>query len=186
MRSAEPLSMRQAWYNPFIREKSLADFRRYEAQGLFGAQEGRALRGVLERFYENLSSAVPVLNHGDITMDNLLWHGGSVVSLIDFETSVIAPPQLDLHSMANLAFFSEGMIYVEDTIELFRPLLSQKGEVDLLLGYAVLFRQRFLEFWLEKPKGKPGRQECYRKLVSLSDGKGGYLAEVIAACGHIL
>jgi len=187
---AEHLSLRRAWYNPFIKSESLADIERYVAQKIFTAQQGYVLYDIIENFYQCLEKFVPVLNHGDITTDNILWHEGEVVSLMDFEHSSISPPQLDLHSIINLALIPNDVIlmaernqeteqYIDDIIDMFRPMLTQKNDKDLLLGYAILFRQRFLEFWLDKPKGELHQVDAYQKILSLSDGNGGYLFELL-------
>ena len=129
-------------------------------------------------------------------MDNLIWHEGNVVSMLDFEHSVIAPRQLDIHSLVNLAFIpydevtSMDMIllteknqeicdYVAELILLFKPFLSEQSDKDLFLGYSVLFRQRFLEFWLDKPQEDIGQCDAYQKLLSFGDGNGGYFAKLI-------
>jgi len=186
----EHLSLRRAWYNSFNKDASMADIERYVAQKIFSVQQGSALREILVNFYHHLNNTVPVLNHGDITMDNILWHEGNVVSLMDFEHSSISPPQLDLQSIINLALIpydvepvTENMPevkeYAEEMINLFKPMLAQKSDKDLLLGYAVLFRQKFLEFWLEQPKGELQHVDAYQKLLFLCDGKGGYLFELL-------
>jgi len=187
---AEHLSLRRAWYNPFIKNESIADIERYVSQEVFTAQQGNVLCGIIENFYQCLENAEPVLNHGDITMDNILWHEGEVVSLMDFEHSSISPSQLDLHSIINLALVPDDVLliaehkketeqYIDDMINLFRPMLTQECDKDLLLGYAILFRQRFLEFWLNAPKGELHQVDAYQKILSLCDGDGGYLFELI-------
>ena len=55
----------------------------------------------------------------------------------------------------------------------------QKNDKDLLLGYAFLFRRRFLEFWLDKPEGELHHVDAYKKILSLCDGNGGYLFEYL-------
>jgi thiamine kinase-like enzyme len=124
-------------------------------------------------------------------MDNLLWCSGKIVSLLDFEFSVFAPLELDLHCLINLAFFSdesefigncsiqEYQKYKNDVIKLLKPMLVNPDSVDLILGYAVLFRMRFLELWLEDPEGKLEELDAYNKLLSLANGKGGYLSDII-------
>lgn len=171
VRQAERFSSRQAWYSSFDRDTSMADMERYAAKNIFTPAQRRSLRDMLERFYDSLARAPAVLNHGDITMDNLLWRDGDVVSLLDFEGSVIAPPQLDLHSLANLD--------VNLTAGLCKPFLAGKDEEDLLLGYAILFRMRFLEFWIEERRGRLSKNDAYQKLAALSEGNGGYLAELL-------
>ena len=185
----EHLSLRRAWYSPFIKEESLADIERYVAQKIFTARQGRVLYDIMENFYQCLDKSVPVLNHGDITMDNILWHEGEIVSLMDFEHSSISSPQVDVHSIINLALIPNDVIlmterkqetepYINDMMNLLKPMLMQRNDKDLLLGYAVLFRQRFLEFRLDKPEGKLHHADAYKKILSLCDGNGGYLFEL--------
>jgi thiamine kinase-like enzyme len=194
---------------------------RHLAQNVFSATQGRVLRDIIERFYFYFNNAAPVLNHGDITEDNLLWYEGNVVSLLDFEHAAVAPPQMDLHSIINLAFINddagtnlliddnpEAKHYVADLTELFAPLFSQEGAGDLLVGFTVLFRQFFLNGWLEEHNAKfnenydtkrNGVQDDklisthdekpinaalsqstdYLKIKSFCDAKGGYLAGLL-------
>ncbi len=60
---------------------------------------------IFMKFWHKLSKATVVLNHGDITRDNILWNEGKILSLMDFEHSVIAPAEIDLNSFINLTFF---------------------------------------------------------------------------------
>jgi len=187
----ENLSNKRAWYTSFNAEETYSCLERYKEQRIFSADQIDTLYGILERFWEKHNSATAVLNHGDITTDNLLWSDGKIVSLMDFEHSVIAAPELDLQCVVNLAlFWDEGdfMIdcniqeyqqYKNDVIKLLKPMLTKSDSTDLILGYAFLYRQRFLEFWLENPEGKLEEQDSYIKLLSLANGEGGYLSEII-------
>jgi len=187
----ENLSNKRAWYTSFNAEETYSCVERYKEQKIFSAEQIDTLYGILERFWEKHNSATAVLNHGDITMDNLLWSNGRIVSLMDFEFSVIAPSELDLHCVINLAFFSdeseltndcniqEYRQYKNNVIELLKPMLTKSDSTDLILGYAFLYRQRFLEFWLENPEGNLEEQDSYIKLLSLANGEGGYLSKII-------
>ena len=194
--SVEHLTLKKAWYNSFDKNESIADIERYEEKKIFTQEQCFVLREILEKFYKWNACATPVLCHGDITMDNLLWREGSIISLLDFEHSVIAPRQLDVHSLVNMALIPydetalmdiilitekghEVQQYAANMISLLSPYLSNQGEKDLFVGYNVLFRQRFLEFWLENPKGKIEQCDAYQKLLSLSDGRYGYLSRLI-------
>jgi len=196
VRQVEHLTLHRAWYSAFDMDESFADIKRYVAQNIFTVDQDRVLRDILEQFYKWKISAAPVLNHGDITTDNLLWHDGTIVSLLDFEHSAIAPRQLDLHSLVNLALVPydearstdvvlmaeknpETQQYVEEMIGLFKPLLSEQSDKALFLGYNVLFRQRFLEFWLHEPNGELEQCDAYQKLISLMDRNGGYLSALL-------
>jgi len=191
---AEHLTSRRAWYSSFNTDESFADVIRYEKTGILSAEQSRIFRDMLERFYTYHYSVKPVLNHGDITADNLIWHEGKIVSLLDFEHAVIAPGQLDLHSLVNLALVpyneeksadialteekdAETQQYVRSVIPLFEPFLAEQGGRDLFFGYNILYRQRFLEFWLKEPDSGLDECDAYRKLSSLLDGRGGYLHE---------
>ena len=191
----EHLTLKTAWYNSFDRDQSLADIARYVAKGLFTSEQGRNLHDALERFYEWNVSVTPVLCHGDMTTDNLLWHDGDVVSLLDFEHAVIATPQLDVHSVANLALVPYDEVasmdrilmkeqnheieeYVAEIISLLKPFLSTQSDKDLFLGYNILFRQRFLEFWLAGSDDDMKKCDAYQKMLSFSDGNGGYLSDL--------
>jgi len=187
----EDLSNKRAWYSSFNPQETYSCLERYKAEKIFSDEQIGVFYGILERFWEKHNSATAVLNHGDITTDNLLWSNGIIVSLMDFEHSVIAAPELDLQNVFNLAFFSEegdyiinhnlqeSLQYKEDVIEMLKPMLANSDSTDLILGYAFLYRQRFLEFWLENPEGKLEEQDAYIKLLSLANGKGGYLLEIL-------
>ena len=187
----ENLSNKRAWYTSFNVEETYSCLAKYKELKIFSHKQIDTLYGILERFWEKHNSATHVLNHGDITKDNLLWSNGRIVSLMDFEHSLIAPSEIDMHSLINLAFFSdedkyiidcniqESLQYRNDVIEMLKPMLTNDCSADLILGYAVLFRMRFLEFWLEEQKGKLEEQDAYIKLLSLANGEGGYLSEII-------
>jgi scyllo-inosamine 4-kinase len=187
----ESITLRTAWYNSFDKDSSLAEINHYISKKLYTPKQGQVLCEIIEQFNKNISTT-PVLCHGDITTDNLLWHDGTVVSLLDFEHAVIAPRQLDIHSLVNLALipYDEAMgrhiilfaeenpeiqAYVKTMTALFKPYLSNQCEKDLFMGYNVLFRQRFLEFWLANPEGEIEKCDAYNMLKLLSDGDGGYL-----------
>jgi aminoglycoside phosphotransferase (APT) family kinase protein len=176
------LSSRNPWYSSLDAYETLSRFKYYSEEGIFTSEQVEALLEILKRFWNKLPTAPHVLNHGDITMDNLLWCEGRIVSLMDFEHSVITPSELDLQSLINLALFSqennlandcniqEYLQYKNDVIELIRPMLTNSHSADLILGFAILYRQRFLEFWLEDPRGELEKLDAYNKLCSLADG----------------
>ena len=192
----EHLTLSSAWYNPFIKEDSLSEIEQYIALRIFTPEQGRILIDIVKKFYMINACVDSVLCHGDITTDNLLWHDGNVVSLLDFEHSVIAPRQLDVHSIVNLALIpydemsSKDVVllidesqeikqYVDEVIALLKPYLFKQSEKELFMGYNVLFRQRFLEFWLDDPKGDISECDAYQKLLSFCDGNNGYLAKLL-------
>ncbi|MCL2421859.1 MAG: phosphotransferase [Defluviitaleaceae bacterium] len=180
----EHLSLRRSWYSAFAKTESVAEIESYVSQKYFTVGQGRNLCDIVENFYNQLGQTPLVLNHGDITMDNILWHEGEVVSLMDFEHSAISASQMDLHSMINLALIPDDDVlksdaetsnYIEDMVKSFKPTMTRPGDKDLLLGYAFLFRQRFFEFWLNSPEGDINKVDAYQKLLSLSGGDGGFM-----------
>lgn len=186
----ERLSSRRAWYSSFNAQETYLYLEKYKEKKIFSEKQIGILYDTLERFWDKHDLTSHVLNHGDITMDNLLCFNVKIVSLMDFEHSVIAPPELDLHSIINLAFFSdEGDSLSDcDTLDYNRykhditKLLKSKFKnysADLILGYAVLYRMRFVEMWFENPHGKLEELNGYIKLLSLANGEGGYLSELV-------
>lgn len=186
----ESISSKKAWYSSFNVNETYSCLEKYRNQDIFSSEQINILYSILERFWEKCNSVTHVLNHGDITMDNLLWSNGRIVSLIDFEHSVIAPPELDLHSIINLAFCNDYNLqsdinieefrqYKKDIIKLFNPILNNTYSINLILGYAVLFRMKFLEIWLENPNGKLEKLDAYIKLLSLANDDGGYLSDIL-------
>ena len=186
------LSSKNPWYSSLDADEILSQFKYYVEKGIFTPEQGAVLLDMLKSFWNKLSTATVVLNHGDITMDNILWNEGNVVSLMDFEHSVIAPMGIDLNSFINLAFFQEeGSTLIDENnaeefqkykfeiTKLLSPILQQPDSIDLLFGYAILFNQRFLEFFLADPEGKLEELDPYNKLLSLANGKGGYLSGII-------
>jgi scyllo-inosamine 4-kinase len=137
-----------------------------------------------------LPAAACGLNHGDLTLDNALWHAGQVVSLLDFEFAVLAPVELDLNALVKLAFGPpDGSDTLTDpggagrqrmrqaVADLALPVLAHPGGKELLVGYAILLELWKLEDWLAHPEGESPLEQWqpYRMLVSLADGQGGYL-----------
>lgn len=190
----EHLARKRAWYNSCDAEEASASMDRLAQQGLFAPRQGRILSEMLDRFWKALPKATSVLNHGDITMDNMLWYHGQVVSLMDFEYAVIAPAELDLNSMLKFVFCPEtdndSFIEVDQkglqqfqqvVLDMVKPLLTHPNNIDLLLGYAILLEQYILELWLAHPEGEGPLEQWgpYRRLLSLADGHGGYLAPVL-------
>lgn len=185
------LSNKEAWYSSFNTQETYSCLERYKHQNIFSSEKIDVFYGILERFWEKHNSVTHVLNHGDITMDNLLWSNDRIVSLIDFEHSVIAPSELDLHSLINLAFLSNENDFLSDNksqehqqykinvCKLLKPMLTNSYSKDLILGYAILFRMRFLEFWIQNPEGKLEKLDSYIKLLSIANGDGGYLSDII-------
>lgn len=184
------LSSKRAWYSSFNTRETYSCLEEYKDKKIFSEKQITVLYSTLERFWDKYNKVPHVLNHGDITMDNLLWSNGKIVSLMDFEHSVIAPMELDLHSIINLAFFSnegnslrdcntqEYNSYKDDVNNLLK-LKFKNNSADLILGYAILYRMRFVEMWLENPHGKLEELDAYKKLLSLCNGEDGYLSEYV-------
>lgn len=184
----ESLSNNMAWYSSFDVNETCTSLERYKDKKIFTAKQIDALYNRLELFWESRKLAKHVLNHGDITMDNLMWCNGDIVSLMDFEHSVIAPPELDLHSIVNLTLLSnegncdttEYSLYKDNVIKLFEPMLNHSSNEYLILGYAILFRMRFIDMWFENPHCKLNDLKPYIELNSIVGGAQGFLSEIIS------
>jgi thiamine kinase-like enzyme len=180
------------WYSSLDSDEILSRFKYYVEKGIFTLEQWNVLSDILKRFWSKLSIATIVLNHGDITMDNLLWNDGNIVPLLDFEHSVMAPGEIDLNSFINLALFDEDGYAFTDEInmveflqykleinKLISPILKQQDCIDLLFGFAILYQQRFLEFWLEDPKGSLDQLGPFIKLAPFTDKDGTYLSKIL-------
>lgn len=184
----EKLSSKAPWYSNLDIVTTILQFDSYIEKKIFTQEQVSILTDILKSFQEKLPSAGVVLNHGDITMDNILWNEGEIVSLMDFEHSVIAPYEIDLNNFINLAFFNEEyptpinnsteeyIKYKDEVVKLFTPLLIEQETIDLLSGFAILYNQRFIEFWLESPEGELSSFEPYRRLVSFTNNKRDYFS----------
>lgn len=185
------LARTTAWYNSSDATEASASTERLVRQGHLTEAQGGELRLALGRFWRALPQAAIVLNHGDITTGNMMWHEDRLVSLMDFEYAVMAPAELDWNSIAKFAFGpicnanddrANRLRLQQTVLELLQPELAHEGGGDLLLGYAILLDQFIFELWLAHPDGEgPMEQwEPYRRLQSLADGRGGYLAPLLA------
>jgi aminoglycoside phosphotransferase (APT) family kinase protein len=184
------VARRRAWFNSCDADEARASLARIVAQQVLSPGEGQALSERLERFFQALPAAQVVLNHGDMTLDNAMWHAGQVVTLLDFEYAVLAPAQLDLNHLVKLAFGPQeerdaraepggrGRARLQAVVaQLAQPRLGQPGGGELLVGYAVLLELWLLQIWLAHPEGE-GPLETWqplRRLRSLADGQAGYL-----------
>ena len=149
----------------------------------------------IQKSWKVLPATPHVLCHGDLTMDNASWHINQVVSLLDFEFTVLAPVQLDLNHLVKCVYSpnraSKSEIYsnpheVQSLYQAINkialPFLAQPNERILLMWYAILLELWLLVTWLEHPEGEGPLQEWdpLIKLHSISDGKGGYLAPLLS------
>jgi aminoglycoside phosphotransferase (APT) family kinase protein len=186
------LSSKNPWYSSLDKDETLSKFKYYVEKGIFTSEQETILSDILKRFWNKLPIATVVLNHGDITMDNILWNEGDIVSLMDFEHSVIAPEGIDLNSLINLAFFNDEGNHLKDKnteeefqqykleiTNLINPIMKQPHYMDLLFGFAILYDQRFLDFWLENPEGSINQFKPYIKLISFTEKNGGYLSHIL-------
>jgi scyllo-inosamine 4-kinase len=188
---AARIARQRAWFNSTDPTEAQASLARLTESGIFTAAQSRVLREALDCFWSALPAAPVVLCHGDLTLDNAMWHAGEVVALLDFEFAVMAPVQLDLNHLVKCAFRPEdpahpltpadfhGTQQLRDAVkEMALPLLAQPNERELLVGYAILLELWLLELWLAHPEGEGPLEEWapLRRLRSLADGAGGYLA----------
>lgn len=198
--AAAGLARERAWFNATSAEEAAACATRLAQRGILTSHQVGALGEALARFWKALPAAKRVLNHGDLTVENALWHEGQVVSLMDFEYAVIAPAELDLNELVKCAFApgaendaapnssAPGLQQLRQAvIELAQPVIAHPGGAELLMGYATLLELWMLEDWLAHPEGEGPLEQWQplRMLVSLADGRGGYLAPVLCKGGSI-
>ncbi len=185
---------RRAWFNNTDAREAEAGLHRLAQQGILTAPASSVLQDALSRFWRAVPDAPCVLSHGDLTLDNAMWHAGQVVGLLDFEFALLAPIQLDLNHLLKCAYAPpdsapSGAAHAgHGTDELRRsvqalalPLLAHAADRDLLLGYAILLELWLVQLWLAHPEGEgPLEQwEPLRRLRALADGTGGYLAPLL-------
>ena len=184
---------RRAWFNNTDAGEAQAGLHRLEKRGILSAPASRTLQDALGGFWQAVPHAPLVLSHGDLTLDNAMWHEGQVVGLLDFEFALLAPIQLDLNHLLKCAFgppdpartghgVDNGAAQLRRSVQdLALPLLAAPADRDLLLGYAILLELWLVELWLAHPEGEgPVEQwEPLRRLRSLADGAGGYLAPLL-------
>jgi aminoglycoside phosphotransferase (APT) family kinase protein len=193
--AAAGLAREKPWFNAADAHAAEASLSSLVRQQILSSPQADILRAALARFWEALPAAASVLNHGDLTIENALWHSGKIVSLLDFEFAVIAPAELDLNELVKCAFApgeryaslpdsgGSGLQYMQKVVaQLAKPVIAHPGGKDLLMGYAILLELWMLEDWLAHPEGEGPLEQWqpYRMLLSLADGQGGYLAPLLA------
>jgi len=193
--AADPFVRKRWLFYPADVAEARAGLARVVAQGIVSAHLAGLLEKASERFWEGRDQAPLVLNHGDFTTENALYHEGQVVSLLDFEYALIAPPELDVNELLKTAFLApehldplpdpggKGLAqYQQAVIDMALPMLAHPGSKDLLLGYAVMLGIWMIENELAHPDENSPRyiERFTEELVSLCNGQGGYLAPILA------
>jgi aminoglycoside phosphotransferase (APT) family kinase protein len=180
---AARIAARESWFNSTNPERAEAGLAWLAGERILTGHECRALQEALARFWKVKLAAPCVLCHGDLTMDNAIWHKGQVIGLVDFEFAVMAPVQLDLNHLVKCAYgpWEEEQALRQVVKEMSLPLLAREQDRVLLAGYAILLELWLLVDWLEHPEGEgPLEQwEPLRRLRSLAEGRLGYLGEVV-------
>ncbi|MBI3970061.1 MAG: aminoglycoside phosphotransferase family protein [Chloroflexi bacterium] len=169
--------------------------RQLEARSVLAPAQSAVLRATLDRFWKTLSTGRPVLNHGDLCIENALWHRGHVSCLLDFEFAVIAPVELDANEMLREVYApreepdhlpdpdGSGRRRLQAAVtRAVLPALREPGAADRLLGYAVLLQLWSMNGWLAHWDGWEDftTWQPYRALTALAAGDSGYLASVLS------
>ncbi|MBN1247257.1 MAG: aminoglycoside phosphotransferase family protein [Anaerolineae bacterium] len=190
--AAAEIARTRAWFNANDPAEAEAGLSRLTDQAILTRAEAATLRGDLRRFWEALPATPLTLCHGDMTLDNAIWHAGHVIALIDFEHALIAPVHLDLNHLIKIAYGpskggsvsaadQKGAAQLRRTAAILaRPWLAQPGGKALLVGYAILLDLWRLEDWLAHAEGE-GPLETWdplRRVRALADGSHGYLAQL--------
>jgi aminoglycoside phosphotransferase (APT) family kinase protein len=180
--AAAPLARRETWFNSTDASAAEAASRRLLAQGLLSSAQFDHLTAALKRHWLLFAAAVPVLTHGDMSLDNAIWRDGQVVCLLDFEYAALLPVEVDLNMLVSCVFGPDedqaDCQGLEQARRAVADLVAPLASPDLLLGYAILKQQWALEDWLAHPEGEGPLEQWdpYRRLRSLADGRGGYLS----------
>jgi aminoglycoside phosphotransferase (APT) family kinase protein len=171
-----------------------AQVHRLQDQDVLGSAQAKVLLAILDRFWAALPDARVVLNHGDLSPVNALWHRGQVSALLDFEYAVIAPVELDANELLGAAFNpnQEEELLADPTgagrrglreaaTRMVLPVLERPGAADRLLGYAVLLQLWATHRWLtERDDHQESSWQPQLGLAALAAGDGGHLASVLA------
>lgn len=179
---ARGIARERAWYNSNDADYADGAIGQLAAQNILTPPQAQTLRGALRRFWAALPAAAAVLNHGDLTLDNALYHAGEVSALLDFEFAVLAPVELDLNSLVKFAYAPRRRSPLRTLVaELAAPILASPGSGERLRGYAILLELWQMENWLAHPEGEGPLEtwDPYRRLLSLARGDGGYLAPLL-------
>lgn len=168
-----------------------------EERGVLTPTQCATLRGALDRFWRALPLGHAVLNHGDLSTENALWHDDHVTCLLDFEFAVIAPVELDVSEMVDklwgpceepedLADASiVGRRHLRASVtHAVLPTLRDVGAADRLVGYTILRQlwsmNGWLAHWTDWDLGEDWTAwKHHRALTSLASDHGGYLAPVL-------
>jgi aminoglycoside phosphotransferase (APT) family kinase protein len=182
----------EPWYNATDRKKTDASLSLFAQRHILSHEQSHVLWKILHDYWKHLPDAPCVLNHGDITTENIIYRSGSVVSLLDFEHATIAPIELDLCNCIKMVFEPDardntspdsscsGVKRLQDeVIDLALPVLDHTGSRQLLMGYAVLKEIRHFEdclvYYGEDADFTQWRS--YQRLASVGSGHGGYLGD---------
>jgi len=180
-------------------EAAEAQLAALEDRRVLAPDQCASLRAELEAFWAAQPAGRRVLCHGDVTVGNALWRDGHVVCLLDFEFAVVAPVELDAHSLLRgidaLADDLESLDpqpdpagaaqrrLVDAVAQFVRPGLSEPGARARLRGYAVLFQLWAMLGWLKH--WEPGEDYTewrpFRMLTALASGGDAYLTPLLAA-----
>jgi aminoglycoside phosphotransferase (APT) family kinase protein len=151
---------------------------------LSGIEKAR-LRDILEEFFHASPQVPPVVNHGDLALMNALWDDG-VVSLLDFEFSVLGPVEIDLSRLVYEARWSEqdGMKDSDASAAALEIALREMDPThgrSLILGAAVLDQLRDVGIWLTRDSTDDAVEGWRpdRLLTDLLSTEGGYLSPVL-------
>ena len=197
---AAPLVLKQSLFYPPNAAEAKAGLNRVFEQKFVTQRQVDILGKLIDRFWIAHEQTPLVLNHGDFTIENALYHEGQVVSLLDFEYALIAPPELDINELLKMAFLSpeypdplpdpdgQGLKQFQQVVvELSLPGLDHRGSKDVLLGYAVMLGIWALENELAHPdEHTPHNLERYQEeLGSLCEPERSYLGPILALIGRI-
>ena len=152
--------------------------------GLIGDVEKAIYRltGAIEPF------ASKYLVHGDLTFENILWHGDEITAILDFEWSRTAPADVDLDVLMRFCCYPELHVaddYVERThaedyadvpwwlAEDYPELFGHPRQLDRLNLYSISFDIRDLSLYPPRaPAHQLSEQHAINRLRRTIEGRG--------------
>ena len=150
----------------------------------------RRARELYERFVPARDASLPSgIVHGDLFRDNVLWQGGEILALLDFESAFHGPFVYDLCVTIAAwcyrdAFDVAAARAMVEGYSAVRPLAAAERAavpVEGALGCLRFVTSRITDFELRAPPGAPPVRDFRRFLARLSAITSGALAPAFAA-----
>lgn len=131
------------------------------------------------RHVDDLDSGGGVVVHGDLHLNNVMWSGGRIAAIVDFEWARLGPADLELQPLLRPEPGHPPEI-VGQIARYYSALVSDPDTVDRLWLYDLAFTLRHLLVW--PPAGPPSELPEWhplRRLPAMLRGPG-YIATLLS------